>query len=1040
MQNGIYEQVVSNEIRKEINKLNQDNVHSKVIDQAEAPYILSEYVQGVICNGLKQLNDKESLDKQVELANKIIRLVNESINDDNSDLIDGDGEQLLAVFDNEEQRRLTGMTAKDLPRPETSIAYSSLFTGAQREPQMGSELAKEISTADRIDMLVSFIKWSGLSLLIDELKKYTEKGGKLRVISTTYMGATDAKAIEELSKLSNTEVKMSFDSAHTRLHAKSYIFYRETGFSTAYVGSSNMSNVAMTSGREWNLKITKNELPEVFQKVEASFEGYWNSSEYETYDESQSEKLKEALKLSVKADEPGINYFFDVKPYPYQQAILDKLQAERVVRKNNRNLVVAATGCGKTIIAAFDYKRQCTNGNKPSLLFIAHRQEILLQSLECFREVLKDRDFGDLFVGNHRPEQSKHLFLSIDMFNSKKLWEVFSKDKYEFIVLDECHHAAARTYERLIEHFTPRILLGLTATPERNDGDDILRFFNDKISAEIRLPEAINRKLLSPFHYFGIADDTDLSGLRWSRGGYVSSELDNLYVYSVEIAKKRARLIIASLLKYTSDIDKLRCLAFCVSVEHAKFMSKMFNDAGIASVCLSGGANELERKQVKSGLTSGIIKIVCVVDIYNEGVDIKEINTVLFLRPTESLTIFLQQLGRGLRLCDGKDCLTVLDFVGQANKKYNFANKFSALIEETNKGIINEIRGGFVSLPKGCYIKLQKKAQDIILKNINAAIGNKNGILEKIKAYESDFGRPLSYAGFVRDCEITTRNIYSCKFTFTEAVAKAFGRNCFIKDEDAWKRLYRLTSIDSKDMICTLMNFLPNLNSTDYNTLTTDQKTHFKMLYASLFESAKPMLENSAILREINAYFKENPGLINEALELLKINYENIDFIDADSDLPFDNSLRVYCTYTRAQALAALDYWNTSSEGVTRVKEKKTTCLFITLNKSNSYYSPTTSYHDYSLSDSLFHWQSQNATAENTQVGQRYIHHQELGETILLFVREAKEDKYGSVPFTFLGQGFYVKHQGSKPMSIVWRMNNKIPAKYLPITDKLGIG
>ena len=488
--------------------------------------ILSDYVQEIVCSGMKILSDDDDGTKQINLANRIIDLVNQTINEEGSGMnIEQKGEQLLAIYDDAAGLRITEKNARSIIRPETSISYSSLFTGAQREPQLYSEIAKEIATSDQIDILVSFIRWSGLSLILDELRKFTDAGGQLRVISTTYLGATQAEAIEKLAELQNTQIKISYDVEHTRLHAKSYIFHRKTGYSTAYVGSSNMTRPAMTSGLEWNVKVTKKDLPEVFNKVIGSFDGYWNSDEFDFFTKEKSEMLRKVLNGSSNQPKDHREYFFDIKPYPYQQAILDKLTAEREVHNNYKNLIVAATGCGKTIIAAFDYKRQCINEKKPKLLFIAHRQEILKQSIDCFREVLRDSEFGDLCVGNYVPEQYDYLFMSRDMFNSKRLWEVLAPDAYDFIIIDECHHAAARSYEVILNHFTPKILLGLTATPERNDGDDILRFFNNRISAEIRLPEAIDRKLLAPFHYFIVADETDLSKLKWQRGGYDSSEI-----------------------------------------------------------------------------------------------------------------------------------------------------------------------------------------------------------------------------------------------------------------------------------------------------------------------------------------------------------------------------------------------------------------------------------------------------------------------------------------------------------------------------------
>ena len=370
-------------------------------------------------------------------------------------------------------------------------------------------------------------------------------------------------------------------------------------------------------------------------------------------------------------------------------------------------------GTGKTVIAAFDYRnfRKKHPGEACRLLFVAHREEILTQSRDTFQGVLRDLNFGELFVGNYVPENLDHLFISVQTMNSQKLYEKLNPDYYDFIIVDEFHHASAPTYQRFLNYFKPKILLGLTATPERMDGASILDYFDNRIAAEIRLPEAIDRKLLSPFQYFGVTDTVDLSNLKWARGGYEKSELTNLYSLNREVAVKRANHIIESLDKYVTDMDTVKGLGFCVSKEHAHFMAEQFNEAGIASISLVGESKDEERKTAKDRLVKGELRFIFVVDIYNEGVDIPEVNTVLFLRPTESLTIFLQQLGRGLRIAPEKDCLTVLDFIGQANKRYNFEEKFRALLANTKHSVDYELKHGFVSAPKGCYVQFEKKAQ-----------------------------------------------------------------------------------------------------------------------------------------------------------------------------------------------------------------------------------------------------------------------------------------------------------------------------------------
>ncbi|MDD3203734.1 MAG: DEAD/DEAH box helicase family protein, partial [Pygmaiobacter massiliensis] len=513
---GLYEQVINTALSSELSSIPEARQATAPIDKAEAAKILSQYIADVVQKGLDNVVDNGGdISDQIDLTNRIVATITKTTREaDFAALsVDERAEQLLAfLWENDPQLAL-GKTAQNVKRPETSIAQSSLFTGAIHEPQMFSELKKEILSANEIDMLVSFIKWSGLRLIMNELREFTQNGGALRIITTSYMGATDLKAVEELRKLPNTEIKVSYDTKRTRLHAKTYAFYRDTGFNTAYVGSSNLSNAAISSGMEWNIKVTAKDLPDTIQKITATFDSYWNSTEFEFYKEEEKERLLRALKAERFVGAGSSQFVFDIHPYPYQQEILGKLNAEREVRGQYKNLVVAATGTGKTVISAFDYRRfaRAHAGQANRLLFVAHREEILKQSRDTFQGVLKDANFGELFVGSYKPASLDHLFISVQTFNSQQLYDKLPADYYDYIVVDEFHHAAAPTYQQLLNHFKPKILLGLTATPERMDGKSILDYFGGRIAAEIRLPEAIDRKLLCPFQYFGVTDTVDLS-------------------------------------------------------------------------------------------------------------------------------------------------------------------------------------------------------------------------------------------------------------------------------------------------------------------------------------------------------------------------------------------------------------------------------------------------------------------------------------------------------------------------------------------------
>ena len=654
---------------------------------------------------------------------------------------------------------------------------------------------------------------------------------------------------------------------------------------------------------------------------------------------------------------------------------------------------------------------------------------------------MRDLNFGNLYVGSYKPESLDHLFISIQTLNSQALCEKLPPDYYDFIIVDEFHHAAAKSYQNLLNYFTPKILLGLTATPERMDDKSILHWFDDRIAAEIRLPEAIDRKLLAPFQYFGVTDSVDLSDVRWIRGGYDVNALDELYVNNL----KRVNHIIDSLEYYVTEMEQVKGLGFCVSRAHAEYMATMFNLKGIPSISLTSESKDEERFSAKSQLVSGKIKFIFVVDLYNEGVDIREINTVMFLRPTESLTVFLQQLGRGLRLAENKDCLTVLDFIGQANRHYNFEDKFRAITSATTKSFAEQVRGGFSYPPKGCYIELEEGAAEYILDNIKQYFRGKSALVDRIRTFEKDTGMELTLKNFLDYYKLDIRKIYKGDGCFSDLKVLAEVLPAFDEPvSPAFKTAFqRLVSIDSRRWINFLLNkFLPRLVETFNVALYSPEELKMiQMFYVSIWMKVIPAWDDREALENL-CTLADSPIMLNEIKELLNYKLENIDFVDEKVDFGFDCPLDLYCTYTRDQLLVAFDLMNPSTvrEGVKWLPNKKTDLLFVTLNKSLQEYSPTTMYHDYSIDENTFHWESQSTTAENSQTGQRYIHHKERGSQVLLFVREFRRDEFGITgAYSFLGKVDYLSHQGSCPMSIKWHMERPIPVKYRKKTNKLGL-
>ncbi|MCB4806837.1 DUF3427 domain-containing protein [Tamlana sp. 62-3] len=981
---------------------------------------------------------------QIEIANKILKLLKDEINkqDFDCDLIDAEGKILKAVF----SKLDSSYTDLDLRlkeiTPYTRLTHSELFTGGNSGLSLESELKKEILSADQINLLVSFIKFKGIIILEKELREFTERGGKLKVITTTYVGATDYKAVQLLSKLPNTQVKISYNTSNERLHAKAYLFYRNSEFHTAYIGSSNFSRSALTDGLEWNLKITTKEVNHVINKFQKTFDAYWHSEDFEIFDDAiHKEKLQSALKYSKFSKPQEINTtFFDIKPFPYQNEILEKLEVERETHNHYRNLVVAATGTGKTVISAFDYKRFRQNNSSAKLLFLAHRKEILQKSLSTFQSILKNNNIGELWVDGLVPNNFEIVFASVQSVKNQYKNYNLNPDFYDFIIIDECHHQKANSYRKLIDYFQPKILLGLTATPERMDGENILEDFDNRIAAEIRLPEAMNRKLLCPFQYFGITDSVDLTNITWSRGKYVASELTNLYTEN----DRRVSEIINALEKYTKDSREVRALGYCVSMEHAKYMAEKFCLAGFKADYLTSN-NSKERDLIRIKLEKREINYLFVIDMFNEGIDIPEIDTVLFLRPTESLTIFLQQLGRGLRLHEDKDCLTVLDFVGNSKPEYNFEHKFRALIGKTNTTVKKEVEDDFPHLPLGCSIILEKKTKETILKNITAVTSlNKTKLIQRIQQFQNETHLPLTIGNFSTFYNIAIQYIYK---------------------RGSWKRLCQLAgkienfnSKNEKDIVSAISNKWLSTNSLSYfSFILKIAKQNFMVSISNLNDNEKTML----LMLHYDVWQKEggfdsleksihqigtNPILVEEIKEVLEFLINKIDFKELPIKLPYKQPLKLHNRYTRDQILAAFKFSSFSKkssnrEGTALNKDLNTELLFINLIKSEENFSPTTMYDDYAVNELLFHWQTQNSARPDKGKGLSYIKHQEENKRILLFVREKAKDEFGNTKgYVFIGEGNLKDYYGSKPMSINWELNEPMPNYLWKDAAKLSVG
>ncbi len=1024
---GIYDRLIDRDTRELLESHPELKSVLKKIDAEEVPARFAAFVADVV---EKALQLHESTADRLKLCNEIIGQLSACAATSHLDgrQLSGEAMNILAEV------TPVAFGAAIYPRPVTPIWESSLFTGATADPRLDHELVQEIHSADRIDFLVAFIRWSGLRLLRQALEDAVNRGIRVRVITTSYMGASESRAVEWLASLPNVEIKVSYDTDRTRLHAKAYHFHRESGYSTAYIGSANLSEPALTSGLEWNLKITNQDLPHILEKFLAEFETYWNSHEFVAFDPNEPGRFREAISSAKRRrDAPGMTFFADLRPHLFQERILESLKVEREVHGHFRNLIVAATGTGKTVISVFDYSRfrreAKKEGRSARLLFVAHRKEILEQSVGCFRAVLRDMNFGELQVDQYQAANFDHLFCSNLSLRNLRLWEKLGPDFFDFIIVDEVHHGAAESYRNIFEQFRPKVLLGLTATPERMDGRSILGDFGGRFAAEIRLPDALEEKLLCPFHYFAVSDPVSLADNRfWSSGKYEIRELENVYTGQDFLAKQRVDAVLTALDRYHGDHHNARAVGFCVSVRHAEYMADCFNQVGIPSRALTAQTDSINRSEIIAQFRSGSFAFLFVVDIFNEGVDIPDIDTVLFLRPTESLTIFLQQLGRGLRHAPEKDCLTVIDLVGQMHQRYRIDRKFAALLPNRRFRIDREVDADFPHLPAGSSIILEKQARQHVVESIKRHYANLQAAVEEdIRTFEHETRLPLTFGNFINETGYQPQQLLGKK-SWSEWKRDAGITGNILREEPGalGYGITRTSLLTAPGFLETVCSFADAEGNPDNFSKTEKLRLHYLLRQKSGRDGPHQNVEES--LRALG----DHPNVLADLREVGKWAKETSSVRGGNTPETDRWAFELHGTYTTFDINVILGSASFSSPGqigvgVVHFSEQRTYALLMTFQKSEKDFSPSTMYQDYPVSRELIHWQSQNNTTLDSQGGRHLTRHNEAGYTILIFARLVKQEFGVTMPFVYLGPARIIDFKGERPITCHWKLDVPMP-------------
>jgi superfamily II DNA or RNA helicase/HKD family nuclease len=1012
---GLYETILNEASIRSLSGVDDELIERSALRTADAADRIAQYLARELRRSLDSVSDSDRVAVGVGVAR---RLLDELFSALPQTAADTDGilptdEVLHAIG----VRRLDG-SVRMPTHPLIPLLDTTLLTNAPGEPRVGSQVRAEIDSADDIDVVMAFVRRSGLLPLAAALRGHCAQGRRLRVLTTTYTGSTEARALDMLADL-GADVRVSYDLSTTRLHAKAWLFRRNTAFTTAYVGSSNLTHSAQVAGVEWNVRISGARNPDVIEKIRGVFESYWQGGDFVPYDAAEFQR---ELNRSRRSENRSVMLLspIEIRLEPFQERLLELIEVSRR-QGYHRNLLVSATGTGKTVMAAIDYARLRTTLHQPRLLFVAHREEILDQSRATFRHALRDYTFGEKWVGGARPEKFEHVFASVQSLSTANL-DLLPADHFDVVVIDEFHHAAANSYRSLIERLAPKELLGLTATPERADGLPILQWFGDRIAAELRLWDAIEQHRLAPFAYYGIHDGTDLREVPWRRGqGYETAALSNVYTSN----DAWARFVLRQLDDHVDDLSSMRCLGFCVSVDHANFMAAQFQALGVAAAAISGTTRADLRRSALSDLVEGRVQIVFSVDVLNEGVDLPTVDVVLMLRPTESATLFLQQLGRGLRTAPNKTVCTVLDFVGMHRKEFRFDSRYRALLGGTRRELERSIETGFPFLPAGCHLELDRVASEIVLRSIREAIPSRwPAKVEELRSLRRT-GKDVTLANYLLETGLDVADVYAANRGWSdlqEAAGLEVGPAGM--QEVALRRgVGRMLHVDDEQRITGFLAMLARKAAPRVAELSDVERRLVRMLVLDL---ADPVIGRTTTFQDAVDVVWSHPQVLSDLSELLGVLRKGVDHVHrpAMPGIP----LQVHGRYSRIEILAAAGEGGAAKtpqwrEGVYDAKDLGADLLAFTLDKTSGEFSPTTRYRDYAISPELVHWESQSGTRAESPTGRRYQNHAAMGRAILLFARARADER----AFWFLGPATYVSHENDKPMAVTWKLHTPLP-------------
>lgn len=916
-----------------------------------------------------------------------------------------------------------------------------------KQTNLLSELKKNLKECERFYFSVAFINYSGLQLLLDTLKEIETKGVKGKIITTTYLNFTEPKALEKIQEFKNIDLKVFIANKDIGFHTKAYIFENKDNYKII-IGSSNITQSALKSNIEWNVRIISKEDAPFIKDVLKEYDNLWNMSSELNDDVLQKYMLflNEIKKMEVKR-QLVFESLQPIQPNKMQVRAMENLNRLRE-HGENKALVIAATGTGKTYMSAFDVRQS----NPKRMLFIVHREEILKKAKQTFDKVLKGRNIKTgLFTGNKKEYDADYLFATIQTMN--RYYEEFDKSYFDYIVVDEAHHAASDSYVNVMEYFNPKFTLGMTATPERGDSLSVFDLFDNNVALEVRLYEALEDDLVIPFHYFGITDieGADLQGVNLDDISEVANRL---------MINRRVDFIIDKMNFYGHDGKFRKLLGFCVSIEHAKYMAEEFTKRGIKSVALSGADSVATREKYIAKLESDKddLQAIFTVDIFNEGVDIPNINTVLMLRPTNSPIIFIQQLGRGLRKSENKEFLTVLDFIGNHNKAFLISIALSGARYYDKDSLKVAVATDFIDVPGCTNIQIDEIAKERILAQIDrenfremrylkdeynqfkSLCGGKipyrlldyikyDGAPDPIKFIDKE----KTYLGFVAKIEKDDNLKKLLLDKNFEKILKELNGNLPLKRINEFvilKYLLKNKSISIKQATDEILKYIEEID--------TDSVKHaFECLNHQYYDSVMikqrvKMIEykNDVLFRSsefekiINN--KEYRKYIEDAINYGILRYKN-EFKEGYYGVPF---LKLYEQYKMVDVALLSNYRKIHSafRGSGLLTNNNDYFLFIDLHKEEGI-EERINYKDKFLDREYFQWQSPNSTTQSSDRGRNLIFNKERKINLHLFVRKYKEIDKKAQPYIYIGKGDTVQYEGEKPITMKIKLHNEVPNK-----------